>query len=52
MVNKLIGLFLVLLMGVQLIYPLGFPGFRRRRDFWKLALVAFILWTIVLLIRP
>ena len=39
-------------MAVQLLYPLGLPGLRRRRDFWKLALVAFALWTIVLLIRP
>lgn len=50
--NKLIGLFLVLLMGVQLLYPLGLPGLRRRRDFWKLAIIAFVLWSIVLLVRP
>lgn len=51
-VNKLIGLFLVLLMAVQLLYPLGLPGLKRRRDFWKLALLAFVLWSIVLLVRP
>ncbi|MBB4063143.1 hypothetical protein [Gellertiella hungarica] len=52
MVNKFIGLFLVLLMAVQLIRPLGLPGLHRRRDFWKLAVVAFVLWSVVLLIRP
>ncbi len=50
--NKFIGLFLVLLMAVQLLYPLGLPGLKRRRDFWKLAVIAFVLWSIVLLIRP
>nr|WP_316657215.1 hypothetical protein [uncultured Gellertiella sp.] len=52
MVNKVIGLFLILLMIVQILHPLGYPGLKRRRDFWKLALLAFALWTIVLLIRP
>lgn len=51
-VNKLIGLFLVLVMAVQLIYPIGLPGLKRRRDFWKLAVLAFVLWSIVLVIRP
>lgn len=50
--NKLIGLFLVLLMAVQLLYPLGLPGLRKRRDFWKLAIAAFVLWSVVLLVRP
>jgi hypothetical protein len=50
--NKLIGLFLVLLMAVQLLYPLGLPGLKKRRDFWKLAVLAIALWSVVLLIRP
>lgn len=50
--NKLIGLFLVLVMAVQLIYPIGLPGLKRRRDFWKLAVLAFVLWSIVLVVRP
>lgn len=52
MINKLIGLFLVLLMGVQLLYPLGYPGLKRRQDFWKLAVLAFVIWSVVLVIRP
>lgn len=52
LINKLIGLFLVLVMAVQLLHPLGYPGLKRRRDFWKLALLAFALWSVVLVIRP
>lgn len=50
--TKLIGLFLLLVMAVQLIYPLGLPGLRHRRDFWKLAVFAFAIWSAVLLLRP
>jgi len=31
---------------------LGLPGLRRRGDFWKLAVVAFVIWSAALLIRP
>ena len=50
--TKAIGLLLLLAMGIQLIRPLGVPGIRRRADFWKIAVVAFVLWTLVLLLRP
>lgn len=50
--NKLIGLFLMLVMAIQLIRPLGLPGLKHRRDFWKLAVLAFTLWSAVLLLRP
>jgi hypothetical protein len=50
--TKAISAFLILLMIVQLIKPLGLPGLRRRGDFWKLAVVAFVTWSITLLIRP
>ncbi|MEP4859091.1 MAG: hypothetical protein ABJ117_00405 [Alphaproteobacteria bacterium] len=38
--TKILSLMLVLMMVVQLIKPLGLPGLRHRRDFWKLALLA------------
>jgi hypothetical protein len=38
--SKLLALVILGLMAVQLIKPLGLPGLRRRRDFWKLAVVA------------
>ncbi|WP_165351152.1 hypothetical protein [Ciceribacter ferrooxidans] len=50
--TKAIAAFLILAMVVQLIKPLGVPGLRKRGDFWKLAVVAFAIWSVVLLIRP
>jgi hypothetical protein len=38
--SKLLALVIIGLMAVQLIKPLGLPGLRHRRDFWKLAVVA------------
>lgn len=50
--NKAISIFLMLVMVVQLIRPLGLPGLRKRHDFWKMAVAAFVIWTVTLLIRP
>lgn len=50
--TKAIAAFLILAMVVQLIRPLGVPGLRRRSDFWKLAVLAFVIWSVVLLVRP
>ncbi|MBP1848882.1 hypothetical protein [Rhizobium halophytocola] len=49
---KIISVLLIMAMIIQIIKPLGLPGFRKRRDFWKIAIVAFIAWSLVLLIRP
>jgi hypothetical protein len=38
--SKALSLVIIGLMIVQLIKPLGLPGLRHRRDFWKLAVVA------------
>lgn len=38
--TKALSLLIIALMAVQLIKPLGLPGLRRRRDFWKLAVLA------------
>jgi hypothetical protein len=50
--TKVIGLLLILAMMVQVIRPLGLPGLRKRSDFWKIAVIAFVIWSITLLIRP
>jgi hypothetical protein len=50
--TKAISAFLILAMIVQIIKPLGLPGLRRRSDFWKLAIVAFVTWSVTLLFRP
>lgn len=38
--SKLLALVIILMMVIQLIKPLGWPGLKRRSDFWKLALLA------------
>ena len=49
--TKLLALFLILAMVIQVIKPLGLPGLRRRMDFWKIALIAFAVWAVALLGR-
>lgn len=50
--TKVIGLLLILAMMVQVIRPLGLPSLRKRSDFWKIAVIAFVIWSITLLVRP
>jgi hypothetical protein len=38
--TKLLALVIVGIMLIQIIKPLGWPGLKRRGDFWKLALLA------------
>jgi hypothetical protein len=38
--SKALSLVIVAMMIIQLIKPLGLPGLRQRRDFWKLAVLA------------
>ncbi|MDN2567242.1 hypothetical protein N1F89_13520 [Aquibium sp. A9E412] len=38
--TKVLSLLIVVMMAVHIIKPLGLPGLRRRKDFWKLALIA------------
>jgi hypothetical protein len=38
--SKVLALIIVAMMVIQLIKPLGWPGLKRRRDFWKLAVLA------------
>ncbi|MGW9229366.1 hypothetical protein ACWGPT_00695 [Pseudorhizobium sp. NPDC055634] len=49
--TKAIGVLLVLAMLVHIIRPLGLPGLRRRGDFWKVAVAAFVIWGGALLVR-
>ena len=41
--SKMLSLLIVALMIIQIIKPLGLPGLRRRADFWKLAVLAFVM---------
>ena len=38
--TKALSLVFLAIMAIQIIKPLGLPGLRHRRDFWKLALGA------------
>ena len=38
--TKVLSLIILCMMVVQIIKPLGLPGLRERRDFWKLAVAA------------
>jgi hypothetical protein len=38
--SKLLALVIIAMMVIQLIKPLGWPGLKRRSDFWKLAVLA------------
>ncbi|WP_170986347.1 hypothetical protein [Rhizobium sp. LC145] len=49
--TKTISVLLILAMLVQIIRPLDLPGLRRRGDFWKLAVFAFAIWAVALLLR-
>jgi hypothetical protein len=38
--SKFLALVIVAMMVIQMIKPLGWPGLKRRSDFWKLAVLA------------
>lgn len=38
--TKLLALVIIGIMLIQIIKPLGWPGLKRRSDFWKLAVLA------------
>ncbi len=48
--SKILALVIVAMMVIQLIKPLGLPGLRQRRDFWKLAVAAMVAISITVLL--
>ncbi len=50
--SKALTVLLLLAMCVQLIKPLGYPGLRQRRDFWKIAVFAIAVMMVTVLVRP
>lgn len=50
--TKALSLILGGLMLVQIIYPLGLPGLRRRTDAWKIAVLALALVFAAATLRP
>lgn len=50
--TKIITAIVLLAMAAHMIRPLGLPGLKRRGDVWKLAVAAFAVIALVVLIRP
>ena len=49
--TKAIALVLLLAMLVHIIRPIGLPGLRKRADFWKIAVFAFLAITLVIVLQ-
>lgn len=47
---KILSLLIIAMMVLHIIKPLGWPGLKKRRDFWKLALFAIAGTTIAVLL--
>ena len=45
------ALLLLAAMGVHIVRPLGFPGLRKRGDFWKIAVLAIAVMMLTELLR-
>ncbi|MCY6379291.1 hypothetical protein [Hoeflea prorocentri] len=49
--TKVIAIVLLLAMIAHLIRPLGLPGLKRRGDFWKIAVFAFLAMMVVVVFQ-
>ena len=52
MPSKAVTVLLLLAMVIQILKPLGLPGLKQRRDFWKIAVFAIAMMMVTVLIRP
>ena len=52
MPSKAVTVLLLLAMVIQILKPLGLPGLKQRRDFWKIAVFAIAMMMVPVLIRP
>ncbi len=48
---KVLALVLLLAMVAHIIRPLGLPGLKKRSDFWKIAVFAFIAMMLVVVLQ-
>lgn len=48
--SKALALLMLAIMAIQLIKPLGLPGLKHRRDFWKLAVLALALISLTVIL--
>ncbi|WP_198935146.1 hypothetical protein [Pararhizobium arenae] len=49
---KILTLLFLLMMAVHILKPIGLPGLRRRRDFWKIAVAAIAAMMLTVFVRP
>ncbi|MBB3977279.1 hypothetical protein GGQ64_002485 [Rhizobium azooxidifex] len=50
--SKVLPILLLIAMVLHIIRPLGLPGLRQRRDFWKIAVGAIVMMMLTVLVRP
>jgi len=50
-VTKILALFLLLAMAAHIIKPLGLPGLKKRGDFWKIAVIAFVVMSLAIVLQ-
>lgn len=50
--SKILPLLLLFAMVLHIIRPVGVPGLRCRRDFWKIAVGAIAVMMLTVLVRP
>jgi hypothetical protein len=48
--SKILALVIIGMMVIQIIKPLGLPGLKQRRDFWKLAVAAMVAISLTVLV--
>lgn len=48
---KFLALIFILVMALHVIRPLGWPGLKRRRDLWKIAILAFAAMGVAIMMR-
>lgn len=48
--SKILALVIIGMMVIQIIKPLGLPGLKQRRDFWKLAVGAMVAISLTVLL--
>ncbi|MDQ0321794.1 hypothetical protein QO002_003932 [Pararhizobium capsulatum DSM 1112] len=49
---KILTILFLLMMAIHILKPIGLPGLKRRRDFWKIAVVAIAAMMVTVLVRP
>jgi hypothetical protein len=48
--TKALALILLVAMAIHLVKPLGLPGLKRRGDVWKIAVAAFVMFGVTVMI--